>query len=77
MNFWINLGHQLIRKIDDTGGTDYTNGSGRPLSLNPPSSPGLNPVDYSILESLSQRVYKHLRMQHLKDVLEENWEELL
>ena len=35
MNFWINLGHQLIRKIEDTGGTDYTNGSGRPLSLNP------------------------------------------
>ena len=35
MNFWINLGHQLIRKIDDTEGTDYTNGSGRPLSLNP------------------------------------------
>ena len=26
---------KLIRKIDDTGGTDYTNGSGRPLSLNP------------------------------------------
>ena len=25
----------LIRKIDDTGGTHYTNGSGRPLSLNP------------------------------------------
>ena len=35
MNFWINLCHQLIRKIDDTEGTDYTNGSGRPLSLNP------------------------------------------
>ena len=35
MIFWINLGHQLIRKINDTGGTDYTNGSGRPLSLNP------------------------------------------
>ena len=26
---------KLIRKIDDTGGTDNTNGSGRPLSLNP------------------------------------------
>ena len=26
---------KLIRKIDDTGGTDYTNGSGRPPSLNP------------------------------------------
>ena len=26
---------KLIRKIDDTVGTDYTNGSGRPLSLNP------------------------------------------
>ena len=35
MNFWINLGHQLIKNIDDTEGTDYTNGSGRPLSLNP------------------------------------------
>ena len=34
-NFWINLGHQLIRKIDDKGGTDYTNGSGKLLSLNP------------------------------------------
>ena len=26
---------KLIRMIDDTTGTDYTNGSGRPLSLNP------------------------------------------
>ena len=39
------------------------------------------PVDYSILEKLSQRVYKHQRikdMQHLKDlnVLEEKWDEL-
>ena len=80
MNFWINLGHQLIRKIDDTGvqtilmvvvGTEPENW--------PPSSPDLNPVDYSILENLSQRVDKHLRirdMQHLKDLLEEKWEEL-
>ena len=26
---------KLTWKIDDTRGTDYTNGSGRPLSLNP------------------------------------------
>ena len=26
---------KLIRKIHGTGCTDYTNGSGRPLSLNP------------------------------------------
>ena len=25
---------KLIKKIDDTGGTDCTNGSGRPKSLN-------------------------------------------
>ena len=35
MNFWINLGHQLIKKIDDTGVTEYINGSSKPLSLNP------------------------------------------
>ena len=36
-------------------------------------------MDYSILENLSQRVYKHQRvrdMQHLKDLLEEKREEL-
>ena len=26
--------YQLIKKIDDTGGTDRNNGSGRPKSLN-------------------------------------------
>ena len=39
----------------------------------------LNPADYSILENLSQRLYKHQRirdMRHLKDLLEEKREEL-
>ena len=46
----------------------------------PPNNPDLNPVDYSILENLSQRLYKHQSirdMQHLKDLLEEKREELL
>ena len=37
------------------------------------------PVDYSILENLSQRVYEHQGikdMQHLKELLEEKREEL-
>ena len=41
----------------------------------PPNNRDLNPADYSILENLSQRLYKHQRirdMQHLKDLLEEN-----
>ena len=45
----------------------------------PPNNPDLNPVDYSILENLAQRLYKHQRirdMQHLKDLLEEKREEL-
>ena len=45
----------------------------------PPDNPDLNPVDYSILENLSQRLYKHERirdMQHLKDLLEEKRKEL-
>ena len=45
----------------------------------PPNNPDLNPVDYSILENLSQRLYKHQRirdMRHLKDLLEEKREEL-
>ena len=51
---------KLIKKIDDTDGTDRTNGSGRPKSLNQKighhaNSPDLNPVDYSMLENLSQR----------------------
>ena len=40
----------------------------------PPNNPDLNPAVYSILENLSQRLYKHqwIRdMQHLKDLLEE------
>ena len=45
----------------------------------PPNNPDLNPADYSILENLSQRLYKHqgIRdMQHLKDLLEEKRKEL-
>ena len=45
----------------------------------PPNNPDLNPADYSILENLSQRLYKHQTirdMQHLKDLLEEKREEL-
>ena len=45
----------------------------------PPNNPDRNPADYSILENLSQRLYKHQRirdMQHLKDLLEEKREEL-
>ena len=45
----------------------------------PPNNPDMNPADYSILENLSQRLYKHQRirdMQHLKDLLEEKLEEL-
>ena len=44
-----------------------------------PNNPDLNPADYSILENLSQRLYKHQRirdMQHIKDLLEEKQEEL-
>ena len=44
-----------------------------------PNNPDLNPADYSILENLAQRLYKHQRirdMQHLKDLLEEKREEL-
>ena len=44
-----------------------------------PNNPDLNPADYSILENLSQRLYKHQRirdMKHLKDLLEEKREEL-
>ena len=45
----------------------------------PQNNPDLNPADYSILENLAQRLYKHQRirdMQHLKDLLEEKREEL-
>ena len=44
-----------------------------------PNNPDLKPAGYSILEILSQRLYKHQRirdMQHLKDLLEEKREEL-
>ena len=38
---------KIIKNIDDTGGTDHTNGSGRPKYLNQkigqPNSPDLNP----------------------------------
>ena len=44
----------------------------------PPNNPDLNrPADYSTLENLSQRLYKHQRirdMQHMKDILEEKRE---
>ena len=45
----------------------------------PPNNPELNPADYSILENLSQRLYKHQRIRdirHLKNLLEEKREEL-
>ena len=45
----------------------------------PPNNPDMNPADYSILENLSQRLYKHQMirdMQHPKDLLEEKQEEL-
>ena len=44
----------------------------------PPNNPDLNPADYSILQNLSQRLYKHQRirdMRHLKDLFEEKREE--
>ena len=46
----------------------------------PPNNTDLNTADYSILENLSHRLYKHQRirnMQHPKDLLEEKREELL
>ena len=45
----------------------------------PPNNPDLNPADYSILENLSQRLYKHQGIrdvQDLKVLLEEKREEL-
>ena len=45
----------------------------------PPNNPDMNLADYSILENLSQRLYKHQRirdMQHLKDLLEEQRKKL-
>ena len=39
----------------------------------------MSPADYSILENLSQKMYKHQRirdMQQLKDLLEEKREQL-
>ena len=45
----------------------------------PSNNPDLDPADYSILENLTQRLYKYQRirdMQHLKDLLEEKREEL-
>ena len=45
----------------------------------PPNNSDLNPADYSILENLSQKLYKHQKirdMQHLKDLLEEKRNEL-
>ena len=48
-------------------------------SIERENMPPNNPADYSILENLTQRLYKYLRirdMQHLKDLLEEKREEL-
>ena len=45
----------------------------------PSNNPDINPADYSILENLSQRLYKHQMirdMQHPKNLLEEKQEEL-
>ena len=41
----------------------------------PPNSPDLNPVDYGIWESLSEKVYRHkIRdINHLRDVLVQAW----
>ena len=47
-------------------------------SIEPENKPP-DPADYSNLENLSQRLYKHPRirdMQHIKDLLEEKREEL-
>ena len=32
----------------------------------PPNNPDLNPADYSILENLSQRLYKHQRIRDMQ-----------
>ena len=45
----------------------------------PPNNPDMNSADYSILENLSRRLYKHQKirdMQHLNNLLEEKREEL-
>ena len=45
----------------------------------PPNNPDLNSADYSILENLTQRLFKYQRirdMQHLKDLLKEKRKEL-
>ena len=66
---------KISRKINDTGGTDYTNGSGRPLSL-------ISKIGHKTALTLgitAQRVYTHPRirdMQHLKDLLGDKWGEL-
>ena len=43
----------------------------------PPNNPDLNPADYSILEKLSQKLYKHQRfrdMQNQKNLMDEKYE---
>jgi len=45
----------------------------------PPNSPDLNPVDYSIWETLQQLVYRRRRIrnvQHLKEFLQTCWEQI-
>ena len=45
----------------------------------PPNNPDRNTADYSILENLTQILYKHQKirdMQHLKDLLEDKREKL-
>ena len=45
-----------------------------PPDMWPPNSPDLNPVDYGIWESLSEKVYRHkIRdINHLREVLVQN-----
>ena len=42
----------------------------------PPQSPDLNPMDYSIWDSLSEKVYKGRTENELKDKIREKWEEI-
>ena len=46
-----------------------------PPDMWPPNSPDLNPVDYGIWESLSEKFYRHkIRdINHLRDVLVQAW----
>ena len=77
-NFQINQITQTYTKHAVTTEDRMLDKSIEPENM-PPNNPDLNPADYSILENLSQRLYKHQRIrdvQHLKDILEEKREEL-